>query len=97
MSEKLDIVLRLRRIVDKSRTAMPPVGVETLLEAADEIDRLRRSDAVQARATMLRYQDRCLNMAAVIHALVHGRRPDGSSIARITATEEAKAILEQRA
>lgn len=38
---KMEIVARLRRIVEKARTGMPSVGVETLLEAADEIQRLR--------------------------------------------------------
>lgn len=37
----LDIVLKLRRIVEHARNGMPPVGVETLLEAAIEIEKLR--------------------------------------------------------
>lgn len=38
----LDIVPRLRRIVEKARDGMPRVGIETLLEAANEIERLRK-------------------------------------------------------
>jgi len=41
MAEKLDIVSQLRRVVDRAQNGMPPTSVGMLLEAADEIVRLR--------------------------------------------------------
>ena len=58
MPMKLEIVARLRRIVDKAQTGIPPVGVETLLEAADKIECLQaelltKENALKAYDRML--------------------------------------------
>ena len=37
----MDIVDKLNRIIERARTGMPPVGIETLQEAVREIERLR--------------------------------------------------------
>ena len=47
----------------------------------------------EVRGTMLRYQNRCLTMAAALYTFVHGKRTDGTSIDPQTAINEAKTIL----
>ena len=50
---KLEIVARLYRIVEKARTGMPAVGIETLLDAVDEIEELR-DEIVKLKARTFR-------------------------------------------
>jgi hypothetical protein len=66
-------------------------AAEAIRPISEDEDWKHKYDEV--RGTMLRYQDRCLKMAAALYAFVHGKRPDGTSIDPQTAITAAKAIL----
>jgi hypothetical protein len=99
-SDKLDEIKRyvaeLEALVDPAvcRLQFPDGSVPGNAKEAAEGWK-RRHDEV--RGTMLYYQDRCLKMAGALHAFVHGKRPDGTSIDPQAAIYEAKKILGEQA
>ncbi len=76
---------------DGRASAVLKEAAEAVRPISENEDWKRKHDEV--RGTMLRYQNRCLKMAAALYTFVHGKRTDGAGIDPQTAINEAKAIL----
>jgi hypothetical protein len=66
-------------------------AAEAIRPISENEDWKRKHDEV--RGSMLHYRDRCLKMASALHAFVHGKRPDGTSISPQAAIDDAVQLL----
>jgi hypothetical protein len=91
----LELVFDARSLPDQQGACRVSVALkdaaETIRSVADD-NWKQKQDEVRG-GSMLRYENRCLTMAAALHAFVHGKRPDGTGIDPQTAINEAKTIL----
>ena len=71
------------------------IQIETFQAHATVRDRDPEGHAEISRANEIkrRYEKRCLDMAALLYAFVHGKRPDGSRLDYRTATAEAEKLI----